>query len=406
MNILFLTLINIEDINKPGIYHDLIRTFMKNNHNVYVVSPYEKRIKKETMLLLDDHISLLHVKTGNITKCSNLIEKGFSTINIERQYIQAIKKYYKDITFDLVLYSTPPINFETIIKYIKKRDGAKSYLLLKDIFPQNAVDLGMMTTSGLKSVIYKYFRKKEKKLYEVSDKIGCMSKANVEYVLKHNPEISEDKVEVCPNSIEVVDKSVDKKTRVAIRNKYGIPQDKIVFVYGGNLGKPQGISFLIKCLETQKNNDKAFFLIVGSGTEFVKLKKYERESNQSNLKVISSLPKEDYDSMIGACDVGMIFLDHRFTIPNFPSRLLTYMQAGLPVLACTDKNTDIGSIISEGEFGRWCESKNADDFVQCCDDIISDAISFEMMKKNSILKLMEYYDVKRAYQIIKKSVKE
>ena len=62
--------------------------------------------------------------------------------------------------------------------------------------------------------------------------------------------------------------------------------------------------------------------------------------------------------MIAACDVGMIFLDHRFTIPNFPSRLLAYMQAGLPVLACTDPNTDIGQIICEGGFGWWCESND------------------------------------------------
>ena len=57
------------------------------------------------------------------------------------------------------------------------------------------------------------------------------------------------------------------------------------------------------------------------------------------------LPKDEYDAMIGACDVGLIFLDYRFTIPNFPSRLLAYMQAKIPVLASTDPNTDVGSVI-------------------------------------------------------------
>ena len=94
--------------------------------------------------------------------------------------------YFADIKFDLILYSTPPITFYKAIEYVKKRDGAKTYLLLKDIFPQNAVDLGMMSKTGLKGLIYKYFRKKEKKLYAISDKIGCMSQANVDYVLKHN----------------------------------------------------------------------------------------------------------------------------------------------------------------------------------------------------------------------------
>ena len=56
-----------------------------------------------------------------------------------------------------------------------------------------------MSKSGIKSILYHYFRKKEKKLYQISDYIGCMSKANVEYILKHNPEIKQERVEVCPN---------------------------------------------------------------------------------------------------------------------------------------------------------------------------------------------------------------
>ena len=85
------------------------------------------------------------------------------------------------------------------------------------------------------------------------------------------------------------------------------------------------------------------------------------------------LPKVDFETMIAACDVGLIFLDHRFTIPNYPSRLLSYMQAGLPVLACTDPNTDVGKDIVDGGFGWWCESDDAENFsklineICCCD---------------------------------------
>ena len=165
------------------------------------------------------------------------------------------------LKFDLVMYSTPPITFSKAVEFVKKRDGAKSYLLLKDIFPQNAIDLGMMTKSGPKGFIYKYFRRKEKRLYALSDYIGCMSEANVKYVITHNPEVDPKKVEVSPNSVEVIDQSVDEDTRKQIREKYGIPQDKTVFIYGGNLGKPQGIPFLIECLRKAQNIEKAYFLL-------------------------------------------------------------------------------------------------------------------------------------------------
>src|SRR5699024_3635348 len=127
-------------------------------------------------------------------------------------------------------------------------------------------------------------------------------------VLKHNPEIKADTVEVCPNSVEVVDMRVSINVRDEMRQKYGIPLDKTVFVYGGNLGKPQGISFLIQCLKSQMSNQDAYFLVVGDGTEFGKLEQFFNEQKPENMKLMKRLPKADYDQMVAACDVGMIFL--------------------------------------------------------------------------------------------------
>ena len=94
-----------------------------------------------------------------------------------------------------------------------------------------------------------------------------MSKANIEYVIRNNPEINSDKVILCPNCIEPIDMSISTDIRKHLREKYDIPQDKTVFVYGGNLGRPQGIPFIIKCLKKQKENKTAFFLIVGAVTD-------------------------------------------------------------------------------------------------------------------------------------------
>ena len=248
MNVLFLTLSGFESLQERGIYTDLLREFVKNGHFVYAVSPVEKRKGQPTHLVQEGNATILRLQIGNTQK-TNIIEKGISTVTLESKFVAGIKKYFAKVKFDLILYSTPPITLVNAIAYVKKRDNAKTYLLLKDIFPQNAVDLGMLQTSGVKGLLYRYFRGKEKRLYALSDYIGCMSQANVEYVLKHNPEIEPARVEICPNSIEVIDKSVDEQTKVAIRIKYGIPLDKKVFIYGGNLWKPQGIPFLITCLE-------------------------------------------------------------------------------------------------------------------------------------------------------------
>lgn len=225
-----------------------------------------------------------------------------------------------------------------------------------------------------------------------------MSQANVEYVLKHNAELDLNIVEVCPNSVEVVDMSVDATTRENIRKKYDIPTNKKILIYGGNLGKPQGIDFLIECLKSQYNRDDVYFLIVGDGTEFGKLESYMKAEKPMNVKLMKRLPKDDYDTMVAACDVGMIFLDHRFTIPNFPSRLLSYMQAKIPVLACTDPNTDIGKVITEGGFGWWCESNSIQEFTKIVDCICS--ADLKTLGDNAYRVLNEKFSVSESYNTI------
>lgn len=400
MNILFLSIGRLKNIEDNGIYPDLLRQFRDNDHKVYVVSPREKRSNLLTEYVNENGVNFLRVKIGNITK-TNVVVKGISTIMIEILFLKAIKKYINNVKFDLVIYSTPPITFEKVIRHIKKRDGAKSYLLLKDIFPQNAVDLNMFSN---KSPIYWYFRDKEKKLYQNSDYIGCMSQANVDFVLQHNQKISSDIVEICPNSIEPLTIENDDKKILKIKEKYNIPLDKTVFIYGGNLGKPQGIDFLIECLKVNIDSGDVYFVIAGSGTEFNKLKSFFDNETLDNAQLFSQLPKNEYEILANSCDVGLIFLDKRFTIPNFPSRLLSYMQASMPVLAATDVNTDIGKVIENGKFGLWCESSDVEEFNKSVQQLC-DVELRKQMSVNARIYLEGNYTAKYSYEIIMKHFK-
>lgn len=287
MNIIFLTLVRISDIEERGIYHDLMRMFRDEGHQVYIVTAAERRLGLETSLVDSHGVKILNVKTLNIQK-TNIVEKGIGTLLIESQFKSAIKKYLSDVKFDLITYSTPPITFTNVVKYLKRENPqAISYLQLKDIFPQNAVDIGMMKTAGVKGLIYKFFRNKEKALYKVSDYIGCMSPANVEFVLKHNPEIDASRVEVTPNSVELRDVRLEDGQEMAeryyIRRKYELPTDKPVFIYGGNLGKPQGIDYLVKCLEANTKRTDCYFVVVGTGTEYPRLEEWYNAGLNHNV---------------------------------------------------------------------------------------------------------------------------
>ena len=396
----------ISDIKVGGIYGSLMREFIRHGHEVYIVSPTERRFSEGTHIKVFDHCKILRVKTLNLQK-TNVVEKGVGQLLLERQFMKALKRHWHDVQFDLVLYSTPPITFNKVITYVKNRYQAKSYLLLKDIFPQNAVDLGMFSE---KSFFYKMFRKKEERLYELSDFIGCMSPANVQYVIDHNPTVDPKKVEVAPNSVELNDNVNENDNRKTVREKYGLPTDVPILIYGGNLGKPQGIDFLIRCLEQNKHRRDCHYVVIGNGTEYGKLegwyneneKHNDNENENFNVTVMQRLPKEDYDVLVQSCDVGLIFLDHRFTIPNYPSRLLSYLEYKMPVICCTDPNTDIGRIAEENGYGYWCESVRPDAFTNLVNKILSEPERIREMGERGYQFLKDNYTVDKCYDIIMK----
>ena len=129
MNVLFLTLVSFDSFNNRNIYTDLLREFIKNGHQVYAISPVERRQNQESYQIKEENATILRLQIGNTQK-TNIIEKGISTLLIKPQFKAGIKKYFSDVKFDLILYSTPPITLVSAIEYVKKRDGARTYLLL------------------------------------------------------------------------------------------------------------------------------------------------------------------------------------------------------------------------------------------------------------------------------------
>lgn len=403
MNVLFMTIGTFDNIEEGGLYQDLLRYFRDNGHGVYVASANERRNGQPTHIVNSGTAKILKIRTGNITK-SGLIEKGIATVMIGSQYTAAINKHFGDVKFDIILYSTPPITLAETVRKIKKKSGAFTYLMLKDIFPQNAVDIGLMKTSGPMGLIYKSFKKQEKNLYKYSDKIGCMSQANVDYILKHNPEIPKEKVEICPNTIDksnilsVVDKN-------AVREKYSIPSDSTVLLYGGNFGKPQNVPFVVKAIDSLKSENNIHFVMCGSGTDFHLLEEYKaNEDSNKNLTVINGLPVNEYRELASACNIGLLFLDYRFTIPNFPSRLLDYMNQGLPVITATDPNTDVGQTAVDGGFGWITLSNNPEEFASLVKEIQNNIKTqpdyLSVMSENGKKYLEENFTTKVAYSKI------
>jgi len=350
MRVLYLGLA-VPNMNEyHNMFTDMMVEFKKQGHEIVVVGPTVN--DDEVGLQIEDNIQVLRVPTMKLFGVGKFA-KGLANILLPHQYKKALKKSGLDLNFDLVMMPTPPITLASTASWLKKKYGAKFYLILRDIFPQNAVDLSMMAEGGM---IFNYFRKKEIQMYNMADSIGCMSQGNIDFVVKQNPKIDASKLHLLPNWSRLLPLSSQEKIQ-NLKKQLEL-DDKFVVLFGGNIGRPQKMENIVALAKSCQDVKNMFFLIIGFGNEKENLKKLIASEDIGNIKLMDSLSRADYFDALQIAEVGLISLSEEFTIPNIPSKALVYYNTKKPILAAIDKNTDFGKILEEANCGLWAESNN------------------------------------------------
>lgn len=402
MNVLFLSLLDYDSLEQTNIYTDVLREFVENGHFIYAISPIEARNKRNSIPNNQTKYKIIKPLVGNITN-TPVIEKGMSLLRFPGQIIQCIENKIGNASIDLFIAATPPVTNDVIIQYVKQKYNAKIYLLLKDIWPGNIFKVRLPGGIVTQTIVHLFFRKHEKCLYRLCDYIGCMSPANVQYILKNNSDVSPEKVHINPNSItpEKVILSADEKKK--IRKQYNIPEDKICFVYGGTLGPGQDIKNVVECLKRCKDLNCHFF-IAGKGIEESLISEYIEVEKPDNVTYSQWIPNSKYKRVLASCDVGLVFLRYNSNTPSFPSRILSYMELGLPIISCTSQVSDLNSIIEDGHFGWGSFSNDPDSFYDAvCRCMKADLAIY---KQNSRAYLEKNYTAENSYNIIISCLKD
>jgi len=394
VNVLFLMIL-FPDINKDSnLYSDLAEEFRNNGHQVYLATLLEKKYNLNTYLENVKNLSILRVRAGNWFNTNSLLVKGITTLTIANYFKKDIERYFNKIKFDLVIYPTPPITFAPVVKYLKQRDECISYLILRDIFPQNVQDLGLLNNQ----LLYNYFRLKEKQLYNISDYIGCMSKGNIRYILDHN-DIDESKLEILYNWGKVFYNS--EVIAVDYKKKYGL-ENKFVAVFGGNIGLPQELEFLLELAKEYKYRSDVVFFIIGKGAQKEKIVNLINYHKLSNVIIKDYIPRDEYRNLLKQCDIGLINLNRTFTIPNIPCKVVDYFNTSIPILASTDKNTDLKQFLQDAKAGLWSETGDLEAYKGNFGKLLNNKKLREELGKNGRKFLEEHLNVEEAYKIIMK----
>lgn len=404
MNILFIFARQSEKNNNSTLTKDLADEFFEHGNNIVVATLLEKKYKKETTLKFENGYEVLRIRTENYFNISNSIEKGIATFKIPFDLKKGIKKYLKNRKFDLIITHTPFISSEKLIKPLKKYFNCPAHLILWDIFPQNAKDIGLLNNK----ILFKFLKYKEKKMLETYDYIWCMSQGNLSYMKNNYQYLDSKTLGLLKNWGTIKDKlKVDKEL---IRKKYGYKLKEFIAVFGGNMGKPQKLENIIglarKILNLENSDIK--FLFVGSGSEKERLEKCVKKEGITNIKFINYIPREEYEELIASCDIGLISLDERFTVPNFPSKTTDYFKLSLPILASIDNcaKEDYGFFLqNEVKAGKIAEAGNINDLYKIFMELYLNENLRKDMGENGRKYYEKYLSSEVAYETIMEKVR-
>lgn len=395
MNILFIS-IAWPSPGNGNLYSDLMDEFLMHGHRVHVAATHRSIDQNFSDLTVENDISVLRIPSGKIMKTSRL-QKAISLLTLGGRLKSAINENFGNEHYDLIIAHTPSITMSILYRKLKRKYGARLYLLLKDIWPQGSVDHKVFRKYTLPWI---YFRIHEKRLYRVADYIGTMSPMGAKYLLSKNDFLTEQKVEVCPNSIRPAVRTGDN-TGYEIRDKYGIPRDACVFIFSGNLGIGHGLHFLVEAIQALSDYSKAYFVIGGAGTHFRFLEQKLPETERGNVFLYNWLPRKDFEDILATSDVGLIFL-YNYTSPQFPSRLLSYLEYSKPVLCAVNSETDIGSIVDQEGCGMSVTHGDLESFTDAIKYISTQPEFRKRAGDNGRKLLMDRYTVSHSYDIIMK----
>jgi glycosyltransferase involved in cell wall biosynthesis len=321
---------------------DLSREFLNQGHEITVILP-STEIEHSWLLEDIEGVRVLRLRSPK-TKDVNNIRRAFAEFFMPFFMQRNLNKSpLAKERWDGVVWYSPSIFHGPFVRAIKHASSCKSYLIIRDIFPQWAADMGLMNKRGL---IYLFFNNVARYQYSVADIIGVQTPGNLAY-FKDWAVTGDRQLEVLQNwlfdSPTCECSILLSKTKLAGRK---------IFVYAGNMGVAQGADTFLDLAELLQVRLDVGFLFVGRGSDAEKLIEHARLRKLNNVLFYDEIHPDEIPGLYAQCAVGLVALDPKHRSHNIPGKFLTYMQAGLPVLARINSGNDLVEIIRKNNVGR------------------------------------------------------
>jgi len=316
--------------------HELAAEMVALGHQVTLLTS-TRDISASVLLETIDGIDVVRVNAGK-TLGSGWIARAISELFLSLETWWRARKHVLAANPDLIVFYSPSIFWGWLVQWTKNHFGCPAYLILRDIFPQWAIDLGLIRRFGPSATLFRMF---ERKQYAVSNTIGVQSPANLDY-FGDKPALGR-RTEVLWNWIVRSPRSANPSVS---RQSLSL-EGKCIFCYGGNIGVAQNLSGLIRIAVDLGSDSNAHFLIVGDGSEKRVIEKLVEELKPSNVTILPLLPQQEFDNLLNWIDVGLVILDPKLGTHNIPGKMLNYCAAGKPVIAQVNPGNDLMDLLHQ-----------------------------------------------------------
>jgi len=346
-------------------------TVITSQPKTYLTDELSQKSFKE--LSVENGIQVIRVKTLLFHKDNYLI-RGISEIILPFQFYAKIKKHIKEKIDSIIVYS-PPLPLAILGIKVKKRFGAKFLLNIQDIFPQNAIDLGIIKNRFLEN----FFERMEKKIYRKADNITAHSEYNRNFLI-HKKQVPAKKIRSIYNWIDFNLYNEIEKTS-ALRTRYGL-ENKFIFLHAGIIGPAQGMDFIIKIAKEVREITNICFLLVGDGSERQKLEEMVETYNLKNVLFKPLLSKLEYPLLAKEADVGLACLSRKNRTPVYPGKILGYMASSIPIVALLNKESDGHRIIQQAQCGYSLIANNSNKAAKLILKVYNEKENLEQFGRN------------------------
>ena len=331
---------------------DLAREFARQGHSLCVLLPAPDQ-REPWKLEEFDGAQVLRLKAPR-TKDISYIRRALAELAMPLAMLQNLSKcpVAKERWGGVVWYA-PSIFHGPLVSALRKSSRCKSYLIIRDIFPDWAVDMGLMG----RGLSYRFFDAVARHQYSVADVIGVQTPGNRRYFDRWKSQPG--------RQLEVLQNWLDKplQARCSIRVYETALAGRKVFVYAGNMGVAQGMNILLDLAEKLRSRPDVGFLFVGRGSDSVRLKGAAQSRQLDNVVFSDEIHPDEIPDLYAQCDAGIVALDPRHKSHNVPGKFLTYMQSGLPVLANINAGNDLAQLIRDERVGHVCETNQVDELL-------------------------------------------